>query len=382
MNEFDDRYDPRRDPPVQGYDGGSYDLSRYELTPEEREYEERIRQRMRERRRIAEQRRVKRNRTIALTILLIIAVILFKSCYSSYRKKHPKPIKPKKTDSTVAAETDMSQPEQTDSNADGAADNGHKMQQVDGMTFVDGILVVNKTYSLPKDYAPGIDPAAQKAFDEMAGAAFNDGIYLYINSGYRSYDEQYSLYSSYAAERGVAEADRVSSRPGYSEHQSGLCFDVNSTEFSFSRTKEARWIANHCADYGFIIRFPKGKEAITGYEYEAWHIRYVGVDIAKDMTEKGLCLEEYLGVTWDYLNAADGISQETMAENLGVTVEDPSGNATEDNGSGYDQPNADGDALAGQFADQAQNDADASSDAMAQPDAPIADQGTAQGYAY
>ena len=106
MNEFDDRYDPRRDPPVQGYDGGSYDLSRYELTPEEREYEERIRQRMRERRRIAEQRRVKRNRTIALTILLIIAVILFKSCYSSYRKKHPKPIKPKKTDSTVAAETD------------------------------------------------------------------------------------------------------------------------------------------------------------------------------------------------------------------------------------------------------------------------------------
>lgn len=383
MNEHDDRYDPREDLPVNGYDGRGFDdLGRYELTPEEREYEERIRQRMRERRRIAEQRRVKRNRTIALTILLIIVSILCKSCYTSYRKKHPKLPKPKKTESTVAADTDVSQPDVTESEPDGEImPGGHKIRQVDGFTFVDDILIVNKTYSLPKEYAPGIDPNAQKAFDEMSGAAFNDGIYLYVNSGYRSYDEQYMLYKNYAAERGVAEADRVSSRPGYSEHQSGLCFDVNSTEFSFGNTKEARWLAAHCVDYGFIIRFPKGKEAITGYEYEPWHIRYVGVEAAKDITEKGVCLEEYLGVTSDYNNAPDGLSQESMAEQLGVTVEDPNGNENDtESGYGYDLPLTDADKPAGQFADQASSAADDSTDQ--DDNSQSYDQGYDYGYAY
>ena len=389
MNEQDNRYDPEEDLPVDGYYGGDLnDLGRYELTPEEREYEERIRQRMRERRRIAEQRRVKRNRTIALTLLLIIVSILCKSCYTSYRKKHPRPLKPKKTESAAAADTDLSRPEQAESQPEGeTTPSGHKIQQVEGMTFIDGILIVNKTYSLPKDYAPGIDPAAQKAFDEMTGAAFNDGLYLYVNSGYRSYDEQYSLYKNYASERGVAEADRVSSRPGYSEHQSGLCFDVNSTEFSFSNTKEARWLAAHCADYGFIIRFPKGKEAITGYEYESWHIRYVGVDVAKDITAKGMCLEEYLGVTSDYNNAPDGLSQESMAEQLGVTVYDPNGNDNDtESGYGYDLPSPDISKPTGQFADMAQNEADTSSAAEygTQQDSfgQSYDQGYDYGYAY
>jgi D-alanyl-D-alanine carboxypeptidase len=97
----------------------------------------------------------------------------------------------------------------------------------------------------------------------------------------------------------------VSARPGHSEHQSGLCIDVNSTDFSFGSTAEAAWLEEHCAEYGFIIRFPEGKEDITGYEYEPWHIRYVGVETAQEITAQGLCLEEYLNVTSDYANSPD-----------------------------------------------------------------------------
>lgn len=310
------------------------DLSRYELTPEERAYEEMIRQRIRERRRAAERRRVKRNRTVALVLLLVIVLIICRGCYAGRRKKRDEQAGTKvqtssKDDDSKKDKQDSAAPENNgDENLEGA----HKIQQVDGLTFVDNILIVNKTYSLPSDYAPGINTAAQSAFDDMVAAAFNDGLYLYVNSGYRSYEEQEALYYNYAAERGVAEADRVSSRPGYSEHQSGLCFDVNSTDFSFADTTEAQWMAAHCAEYGFIIRFPKGKEALTGYEYEPWHIRFVGVDVAKDMTSKGLCLEEYLGVTSNYEDAADGISQQRMAEELGVTIDDPYGNTYDDDG--------------------------------------------------
>ncbi|MBQ8966547.1 M15 family metallopeptidase [Ruminococcus sp.] len=339
MNDYDNRYDPRQDRPVNeltpliDYE----DLSRYELTPEEKAYEEMIRRRIRERRRAAERRRIKRNRTVALVILLVIVLVICRSCYASHRKKREEEAGAKVTSSQ--AEKTAKKKEKADSRAaepdvtaqPEAPEEAHKMQQVDGLTFVDGILIVNKTYSLPEDYAPGLNTAAEAAFNEMTAAAFNDGLYLYVNSGYRSYDEQYNLYYNYAFERGVAAADMVSSRPGHSEHQAGLCFDVNSTETSFGNTNEAKWLAAHCAEYGFIIRFPKGKEAITGYEYEPWHIRFVGKEIAQDMNAKGQCLEEYLGVTSSYEDAADGLSQQRMAEMLGVTVEDPYGNTNDEN---------------------------------------------------
>ncbi len=182
---------------------------------------------------------------------------------------------------------------------------GHKVEVIEGRTYIDGILIVNKTYSVPETYAPGMDSTAEEAFYNMAGDAYADGIVLYICSGYRSYDEQEQLYNTYAAERGVEDADEVSSRPGHSEHQTGLCMDVNTTEFSFEGTPEAIWLEKHCADYGFIIRFPKGKESITGYAYEPWHIRYVGEAAAKEITSQGICLEEYLDVTSDYANAQE-----------------------------------------------------------------------------
>lgn len=339
MNEYDNRYGPERGrpdnrlEPIIDYE----DLSRYELTPEERAYEALIRQRIRARRRAAERRRIKRNRTIALLLLIVIILLICKGCSSARKKKQEKQTSAKVSSSSVASTSesglsDSSQPDE--SLPDETEPETHKIQNVDGLTYVDGILIVNKTYSLPSDYAPGINTAAQAAFDDMVGNAFNEGIVFYVNSGYRTYEEQETLYYNYAAERGVAEADRVSSRPGYSEHQSGLCFDVNSTDFSFADTAEARWLSSHCAEYGFIIRFPKGKEDITGYEYEPWHIRFVGVENAKKISASGMCLEEYLGVTSNYEDAPDGISQELMAERLGVTVDDPY-SGYEDNGYDY-----------------------------------------------
>jgi D-alanyl-D-alanine carboxypeptidase len=166
-------------------------------------------------------------------------------------------------------------------------------------------MIVNKTFGLPSDYAPGLDSEASEAFNSMAAQAWSEGITLWICSGYRSYSEQETLFEGYASQRGLSEADSVSARPGYSEHQSGLCMDVNTTDFSFAGTAEAQWLEEHCAEYGFIIRFPEGKESITGYEYEPWHIRYVGVEAAQAIMSQGLCLEEYLNVTSDYADSPD-----------------------------------------------------------------------------
>ena len=167
-------------------------------------------------------------------------------------------------------------------------------------TYINGILVVNKTYALPKTYAPGVDAAANSKLKEMFAAAKKEGISLWIKSGYRSYNDQKVIYNNYVAKDGVAEADRYSARPGHSEHQTGLAFDLNSLSQSFGDTKEGKWLAQNCHKYGFIIRYPKNKEHITGYMYEPWHVRYLGVETASQVYASGLCLEEYLGITSKY----------------------------------------------------------------------------------
>ncbi|MDD6095029.1 MAG: D-alanyl-D-alanine carboxypeptidase family protein [Clostridia bacterium] len=173
---------------------------------------------------------------------------------------------------------------------------------VEGATYIKGMLVVNKTYALPSDYNPGVDPTAQSALNQMISAAKSEGISLWIASGFRSYDRQKTLYNNYVARDGKAEADRYSARPGHSEHQTGLAFDLNSLEQSFGETPEGKWIAANCWKYGFILRYPKDKEAQTGYMYEPWHVRYVGTENAKSIYNSGLCLEEYLGITSVYAN--------------------------------------------------------------------------------
>lgn len=170
----------------------------------------------------------------------------------------------------------------------------------DSPTYVDGIMIANKSYPLPEDYNPGVDSVAYSALEEMIKAAKVDGIELFVISGFRSFERQQTLYSNYLLREGRDAADRYSARPGYSEHQTGLAFDLNSLEFSFGETAEGKWLAEHCAEYGFIIRYPADKEDETGYMYEPWHVRYLGIETATIVAGSGLCLEEYLGITSEY----------------------------------------------------------------------------------
>lgn len=179
---------------------------------------------------------------------------------------------------------------------------GFKGEVIDGVTYIDGVLIANKTYSLPSDYGNGLTSATQSAFGKMNADAKSLGLSLWIASGYRSYWTQNTLYNNYVASDGKEEADTYSARPGYSEHQTGLAFDLNSVEDSFANTDEGKWVKDNCYRYGLIIRYPKGKESITGYIYEPWHLRYVGVELATKLYNDGdwITLEEYFGIDSKY----------------------------------------------------------------------------------
>lgn len=167
-------------------------------------------------------------------------------------------------------------------------------------TYIDGILVVNKTYALPSDYAPGWETEASPRVAEMIAAAKKEGLNLWVKSGYRSYYDQQYIYNNYVVRDGQEEADTYSARPGHSEHQTGLAYDMNTNDQGFGETPEGIWLAENCHKFGFIIRYPKEKEHITGYIYEPWHIRYLGVEKATEVYESGLCLEEFLNITSQY----------------------------------------------------------------------------------
>ena len=176
-----------------------------------------------------------------------------------------------------------------------------KIENKNGLTYVEGILIANKSYSLPKDYDPGkLSDEVSSAFEQMKEDALKDNIELWIQSGYRSYKTQEELYNRYVEEDGKEKADTYSARPGHSEHQTGLAMDINIIDESFEGTPEAIWIEKNSYKYGFIVRYPKGKEHITGYMYEPWHLRYVGKDIAKKIYDSNLTLEEYLGIDSKY----------------------------------------------------------------------------------
>lgn len=187
---------------------------------------------------------------------------------------------------------------------------GYPITQKDGITYVDGVLIANKTYSLPENYNPGkLLNECSSAFEKMKAAAAKEGLNLWVASGFRSYELQQSLYTRYSQRDGKEAADRYSARPGHSEHQTGLAIDLNSITSAFANTKEGKWVAENCHEYGFILRYPKEKETQTGYMYEAWHIRYVGVEVAKNIYESGLCLEEYYGITSVYASSGEEITE-------------------------------------------------------------------------
>jgi zinc D-Ala-D-Ala carboxypeptidase len=182
----------------------------------------------------------------------------------------------------------------------------------------DYTVLINKSVMLPNPYTPAdlVEPNvrfifaekhekrflrkdAARALEQMFAAAEQDGIYLAGVSGYRSYDTQKGLFNYYVQTQGEETARRYSAEPGHSEHQTGLAMDVSGStgacaaDDCFAGTPEAEWLASHAAAHGFIIRYPKGKEAVTGYAYEPWHLRYVGVELAAQIMSKGLTLEEF-----------------------------------------------------------------------------------------
>lgn len=200
----------------------------------------------------------------------------------------------------------------------GTTSKGFKIQEINGATYIDGVLIANKTYALPQDFIPTnpdqpvnadrsstcLDKTLMSAWNTMLKDATAKGLNIYIASGYRSYNYQVNVYNRYVKSDGAAVADTYSSRPGNSEHQTGLCFDLNTIEDSFQYTNEGKWVNDNCYKYGFCIRFPKGKDSATGYQYESWHLRYVGVDLATKLYNNGdwLSLEEYFGITSEYPN--------------------------------------------------------------------------------
>lgn len=163
----------------------------------------------------------------------------------------------------------------------------------DGVTYVGGVLLVNKEYSLPASYGNGITSAAYTAYIKMKRAS---GFDMSIISGYRSYQKQETTFNYWVSIDGYDKAATYSAKPGHSEHQTGLAMDITSLNQSYGDTAEGEWLAAHCHEYGFIIRYPKGKTNITGYIYEPWHVRYLGTSTAKLVHDSGLTLEEFLGV--------------------------------------------------------------------------------------
>lgn len=180
------------------------------------------------------------------------------------------------------------------------------------------LILVNKENPLAEDYVPvDLTPVryyvanrppdtwfmradATESFEAMVESAAGEGIEFAMTTGYRSYAYQKSLYDTYVGRSGVEEAEHYSAKPGQSEHQTGLAVDVSSASinyqllYSYGRTKEGGWLSAHAHEFGFIIRYPKDKEEITGFHAEPWHLRYVGVYAATEIAGLDITLEEYL----------------------------------------------------------------------------------------
>lgn len=184
----------------------------------------------------------------------------------------------------------------------------------------DILVLVNKERNLPSDYKPSdlvipnvkfsfdgnsekkyLREEAAKALEQLFLEGEKQGVVLYAVSGYRSYEKQKGIFNNKVSKVGVEEANKVVAKPGQSEHQTGLAMDVSSKsanyllEENFGQTVEGRWLKENAHKFGFIIRYPKEKVDITGYNYEPWHIRYVGKEVANELNEKLITLEEYFG---------------------------------------------------------------------------------------
>ena len=183
---------------------------------------------------------------------------------------------------------------------------------IDSDISQDNLVLTNKFHKLNDDYEPNdlkdisnvysygenqkLRENAYNAFIEMFNAAKKEDVTLIINSSYRSYKDQEKTYNDYSSWYGKNEADKIAARPGFSEHQTGLTIDIQtykSTRSNFEESDAFKWLENNAYKYGFILRYPKDKEYLTGYSYESWHYRYVGVEVAKYIKENNITLDEY-----------------------------------------------------------------------------------------
>lgn len=188
------------------------------------------------------------------------------------------------------------------------------INELDHTSFDSIAVIINKKHPLPEDYEPSdlvipnvqatkegltLRSEAANALETMFSAAAEDGITLILGSGYRSYETQARLFNNYVNRDGEEAANRYSARPGESEHQTGLAVDIsdysmaNWLKNSFKDTAESRWLIENAYKYGFVLRYIDGKEDITGYIYEPWHYRYLGIEEAAKIKASNLTLEEY-----------------------------------------------------------------------------------------
>lgn len=252
----------------------------------------------------------KRRRHLSLAgKLLIVAIVLVLAVTAVIAGNM---IKGKKETAVSTSQQTFEKEEKT-----GIEEQETKQSQADDVSSI--TAVVNKKHPLPMDYVPSdlrvvntekssdwmMREEAATALEKMFQNAKEEGITLIACSGYRSAEYQKELYDGYVSEYGADVADTISSRPGYSDHQTGLAMDIGdhdrATVFTeaMSDTPEGIWLYEHAHEYGFVIRFPKGKEDITGYAFEPWHYRYVGVTVATEMYKisPDETLEEYMQVS-------------------------------------------------------------------------------------
>ena len=243
---------------------------------------------------------------LACILILILIVLLAIRLFGGKGKEEPAP----ETSQPVVTETPVPQ------------ESAEAEVTVDPSVFTDPdsyLILANKKHRLPEGYEPSdlatpevemryntwtLRLEAAEALERMFAAAEEEGIHLVMGSGYRGESFQTTLYNGYCEQYGCDVADQISSRPGYSDHQTGLATDLCGTDENydlseaFETTAEGTWLKDHAHEYGFIMRYPKGKEEITGYSYEPWHFRYVGVEYATKIYEKGewYSFEEYFNV--------------------------------------------------------------------------------------
>lgn len=251
-------------------------------------------------------RRMKRRLIATLVILIALTV-----GYLWLRANHDSQQTPKPTSSSQKSQPNTPQ------------NSSFNKQQYSTTDPASIWVMVNKSHPLnPKSYVPNdlvlpnvaqrvpgteemkMRAVAAAALERMFSAAQTDGIKLLISTAYRGYSYQTVLYNNYVKTQGQAVADTQSARPGYSEHQTGLAVDIRarsgvcSVEQCFGNTPEGKWLAANAYKYGFWLRYPQGKDAVTGYEYEPWHYRYVGTSLAGELRQTNTAtLEEFFGIS-------------------------------------------------------------------------------------